>query len=122
MVLEVRKLRQELETGSCIEARLVCRSPAIERLRGQVLALADTDVDVLLVGETGSGKEVVARALHDFGGRRDGAFVAINCGAVPAEIIESELFGHVAGAFTGAQTPRPGKLEDRKSTRLNSSH
>src|SRR3546814_18059621 len=75
-----------------------------------VLALADTDVDVLLVGETGSGKEVVARALHDFGGRRDGAFVAINCGAVPAEIIESELFGHVAGAFTGAQKPRTGKL------------
>src|SRR3546814_10305176 len=51
------------------------------------------------------------RALHDFGGRRDGAFVAINCGAVPAEIIESELFGHVAGAFTGAQKPRTGKLE-----------
>mgnify|MGYP000079192090 CR=1 FL=1 len=111
LVLEVRKLRQELETGSGLEARLVGRSPAIERLRGQVLALADTDVDVLLVGETGSGKEVVARALHDFGGRRDRPFVAINCGAVPAEIIESELFGHVAGAFTGAQKPRTGKLE-----------
>src|SRR3546814_12352739 len=83
----------------------------MERLRGQVLALADTDVDGLLVGETGSGKEVVARALHDFGSRAEGPFVAINCGAVPAEIIESELFGHVAGAFTGAQKPRTGKLE-----------
>ncbi|WP_340115239.1 sigma-54 dependent transcriptional regulator [Pelagibius sp. 7325] len=111
LVLEVRALRQELETGSGLEARLVGRSAAMERLRGQVLALADTDADVLLVGETGAGKEVVARALHDFGGRRDGPFVAINCGAVPAEIIESELFGHVAGAFTGAQKPRTGKLE-----------
>ncbi|HEY9550582.1 MAG TPA: sigma-54 dependent transcriptional regulator, partial [Kiloniellaceae bacterium] len=111
LVLEVRKLRQELETGSGLDARLVGRSAAMERLRGQVLALADTDVDVLLVGETGSGKEVVARALHDFGSRAEGPFVAINCGAVPAEIIESELFGHVAGAFTGAQKPRTGKLE-----------
>ncbi|GAB4376021.1 MAG: two-component system response regulator DctD [Kiloniellaceae bacterium] len=111
LVLENRALRQELETGSGLEARLVGRSPAMERLRGQVRALADTDADVLLVGETGSGKEVVARALHDFGRRAAGPFVAINCGAVPAEIIESELFGHVAGAFTGAQKARTGKLE-----------
>jgi len=111
LVLENRALRQELETGSGLEARLVGRSPAMERLRGQVRALADTDADVLLVGETGSGKEVVARALHDCGARAEGPFVAINCGAVPADIIESELFGHVAGAFTGAQKPRTGKLE-----------
>jgi len=111
LVLENRALRQELETGSGLEARLVGRSPAMERLRGQVRALADTDADVLLVGETGAGKEVVARALHDFGRRAEGPFVAINCGAVPADIIESELFGHVAGAFTGAQKARTGKLE-----------
>ncbi len=111
LVLENRLLRQELETGSGLEARLVGRSAAIERLRGQVRALADTDADVLLIGETGVGKEVVARALHDFGARAKGPFVAINCGAVPAEIIESELFGHVAGAFTGAQKARTGKLE-----------
>ena len=111
LVLENRELRQELETGSGLEARLVGRSEAMERLRGQVRALADTDADVLLIGETGSGKEVVARALHDFGPRAKGPFVAINCGAVPADIIESELFGHVAGAFTGAQKARTGKLE-----------
>ncbi len=112
LVLENRVLRQELEESRAgLEARLVGRSPAMERLRGQVKALADTDADVLVVGETGSGKEVVARALHDFGARSKGPFVAINCGAVPADIIESELFGHVAGAFTGAQKARTGKLE-----------
>ena len=111
LVLENRALRQELESGSGLEARLVGRSAAMDRLRGQVRALADTDADVLLVGETGSGKEVVARALHDVGARAKGPFVAINCGAVPADIIESELFGHVAGAFTGAHKARIGKLE-----------
>ncbi|MEQ8354729.1 MAG: sigma-54 dependent transcriptional regulator [Kiloniellaceae bacterium] len=111
LVLENRALRQELETGSGLELRLVGRSAAMERLRGQVRALADNDAAVLLVGETGSGKEVVARALHDAGGRAKKPFVAINCGAVPADIIESELFGHVAGAFTGAQKARTGKLE-----------
>jgi two-component system C4-dicarboxylate transport response regulator DctD len=111
LVLENRALREELEPGSGVESRLVGRSPAIERLRNQVRALADTDADVLLIGETGAGKEVVARALHESGARAKGPFVAINCGAVPAEIIESELFGHVAGAFTGAQKARTGKLE-----------
>src|SRR3546814_12369678 len=85
LVLEVRKLRQELETGSGLEARLVGRSPAIERLRGQVLALAATHVDVLLVGETGRGQAVAARALPDFGGSRDGAFGPIHCGARPCD-------------------------------------
>ncbi len=112
LVLENRVLRQELEeSGGGLEARLVGRSAAVERLRGQVTALASTDADVLVTGETGSGKEVVARALHDFGDRAKGPFVAINCGAVPHDIIESELFGHVAGAFTGAQKARTGKLE-----------
>ncbi|GAB4394641.1 MAG: two-component system response regulator DctD [Kiloniellaceae bacterium] len=112
LVLENRILRQELEeSGVGLEARLVGRSAAMEKLRGQVEALAETDADVLVVGETGVGKEVVARALHDFGDRAKGPFVAINCGALPHEIIESELFGHVTGAFTGAQKARKGKLE-----------
>ena len=111
LVLENRALREELEADSGLDARLVGRTPAMQHLREQLHALADTDADVLITGETGSGKEVVARALHDFGPRARGPFVAINCGALPAEIIESELFGHEAGAFTGAQRQRIGKLE-----------
>ncbi len=66
---------------------------------------------MLLLGETGTGKEVAARALHDFGRRRQGRFVAVNCGAIPETMIESELFGHEPGAFTGARERRIGKLE-----------
>src|SRR5690606_32206788 len=81
------------------------------RLRTLVADLADTDVDVLILGETGAGKEVTARCLHDFSRRRDKPFVAVNCGAIPETMIETELFGHEAGAFTGAQGRRTGKLE-----------
>ncbi len=111
LVLENRVLRERLDASGDIGSRLVGRNPAIARLREEILALADTDADVLVLGETGSGKEVVARALHDFGSRSKGNFVAINCGAVPRDIFESELFGHEAGAFTGAQKQRIGKLE-----------
>ncbi|MCB1419445.1 MAG: sigma-54-dependent Fis family transcriptional regulator [Notoacmeibacter sp.] len=111
LVLENRTLREALDASSDLEARLVGRNKGMRRLREEIMALADADADVLVLGETGSGKEVVARALHDFGTRRSGNFVAINCGALPAEMIESELFGHEAGAFTGAQKQRIGKLE-----------
>jgi two-component system C4-dicarboxylate transport response regulator DctD len=111
LVLENRVLRDELAARQGLEARLVGKSAAMERLRRTVAALAEVDADVLILGETGVGKEVVSRALHDEGGRRDKPFVAINCGALPAEIIESELFGHEAGAFTGANKQRIGKLE-----------
>lgn len=111
LVLENRALREELSGHAGLEAVLVGRSPAMERLRREVTALASTEADVLIVGETGAGKEVVARALHGFGARKDGVFTAINCGALPSEIIESELFGHEAGAFTGATRQRIGKLE-----------
>jgi len=111
LVLENRKLREELADRTGIEGRLVGRAPAMDQLRRTVLALAPTDADVLILGETGSGKEVVARALHDEGPRRSRPFVALNCGALPAEIIESELFGHEKGAFTGASGQRIGKLE-----------
>ncbi|MEP3045186.1 MAG: sigma-54 dependent transcriptional regulator [Roseibium sp.] len=111
LVLENRKLREELADRTGLESRLVGRTPAMELLRKNVSALATTDADVLILGETGSGKEVVSRALHDEGPRKDKPFVALNCGALPAEIIESELFGHEKGAFTGASGQRIGKLE-----------
>ena len=111
LVLETRVLRNALEGADELSSRLVGRTPAMQHLRAQIAALADTDADVLITGETGTGKEVVARALHDFGPRAAANFVAINCAAVPAEIFESELFGHEAGAFTGAQKLRIGKLE-----------
>ncbi|MBF3246510.1 sigma-54-dependent Fis family transcriptional regulator, partial [Pseudomonas aeruginosa] len=74
-------------------------------------SLAAIQADVLVLGETGAGKEVVARALHDLSSRRDGPFVAINAGALAESVVESELFGHEAGAFTGAQKRRIGKFE-----------
>lgn len=81
------------------------------RLREQIGALAGTQADVLILGETGAGKEVVARALHDLSSRRNGPFVAINAGALAESVVESELFGHEPGAFTGAQKRRIGKFE-----------
>jgi two-component system C4-dicarboxylate transport response regulator DctD len=81
------------------------------RLREQIGALAGINADVLIQGETGAGKEVVARALHDLSARRDGPFVAINAGALAESVVESELFGHESGAFTGAQKRRIGKFE-----------
>ena len=110
LVLENRRLRAQLADGG-LEGRIIGRSPAIERLRAAVANLADAEVDVLLFGETGTGKELVARSLHEAGRRRSGNFVALNCGAMPDSIIESELFGHEPGAFTGAQGRRIGKLE-----------
>ncbi|GHB37628.1 sigma-54-dependent Fis family transcriptional regulator [Pseudovibrio japonicus] len=111
LTLENRVLREELGKLSGLEERIVGKSPSMEALRNMITALSGTDADVLILGETGSGKEVVARALHEEGVRKDGPFVALNCGALPADIIESELFGHEKGAFTGASGQRIGKLE-----------
>lgn len=111
LVLENRTLRENLDAESSLDKTLVGRHSSILDVRTQVAMLANTDIDVLLTGETGTGKDVVARALHDEGGRKEGPFVAINCGALPKDIIESELFGHEAGAFTGATKRRIGKLE-----------
>jgi two-component system C4-dicarboxylate transport response regulator DctD len=111
LVLENRRLRETLDEATDLSSRLVGRASSIEALRSQILALSEADVDVLVLGETGTGKEVVARALHDFSSRKDAPFVALNCAALPKDIIESELFGHEAGAFTGANKARIGKLE-----------
>ena len=87
------------------------RSPAVAKLRKLIEQVAAVDTTVLILGESGTGKEVVARALHDRSPRHNKPFVAINCGAIPGELLESELFGHEKGAFTGAITARKGRFE-----------
>ena len=111
LVLDNRSLRLALSDRNELSARLVGQSAPILRLRDQIGALAATRADVLILGETGAGKEVVARALHDLSARRNGPFVAINAGALAESVVESELFGHEPGAFTGAQKRRIGKFE-----------
>jgi len=111
LVLENRSLRLALAEQRILGERLLGHSASVQRLREQVSALATIQADVLILGETGSGKEVVARALHDLSSRRDAPFVAINAGALAESVIESELFGHESGAFTGAQKRRIGKFE-----------
>lgn len=86
-------------------------SAAVQTLRRMIDQVAPFDTTVLVLGESGSGKEVAARAIHQRSARRDGPFVAINCGAIPAELLESELFGHEKGAFTGALSARKGRFE-----------
>ncbi|AGB74776.1 MULTISPECIES: sigma-54-dependent transcriptional regulator [Rhizobium] len=110
LVLENRALRQAAEQSQG-DLPLIGQTPAIERLRHTLRQIADTDVDVLVTGETGSGKEVVASLLHRWSRRAKGNFVALNCGALPETVIESELFGHEPGAFTGAQKKRVGRIE-----------
>lgn len=89
---------------------LIGRSPAIQRIRQEIEQVGPTDANVLILGESGTGKEVVARNLHYYSKRRDKAFVPINCGAIPRDLLESELFGHEKGAFTGALTAREGRF------------
>ena len=111
LVLENRALHEQADNRNRLEASLLGVSPGLQTLRRQVLDLAALPVNVLIRGETGSGKELVARCLHDFGPRADKPFVALNCAAIPEQLFEAELFGHESGAFTGAQGKRIGKLE-----------
>lgn len=104
-------LREQLQKRSGIEAVLLGNSPVMEEVRRKILKLADTSADVMILGETGTGKELVARCLHDHSHRRDRNFVAINCGGLPETLFESELFGHEPGAFTSAAKRRIGKIE-----------
>ncbi|MBX9462465.1 MAG: sigma-54 dependent transcriptional regulator [Aquamicrobium sp.] len=108
---EVERLRDAVDASASIETRFIGDSSPARALRAQVAQLASLDVDVLIHGETGTGKEVVARALHDFGKRRDRTFVALNCAAIPESVFESEVFGHDRGAFTGAAQKRVGRIE-----------
>ncbi len=111
LVLENRLLRAAAGQADDLEQRLVGRSAAIVDLRRRIRTIAPTEADVLVVGETGTGKDLVARALHDLSPRASRPFIAIDCAALPAALIESELFGHEAGAFPGALRPRYGKFE-----------
>jgi two-component system nitrogen regulation response regulator NtrX len=104
---ENRNLRAQLERGQ----EIVGKSPLIEHLRQQIAVAAPSSGRVLIQGENGSGKELVARAVHTLSARREGPFVEVNCAAIPEELIESELFGHERGAFTGAVARRRGKFE-----------
>lgn len=109
LVLENQQLLANLqqENGPV----LIGRSPQMQQLRKMILNVADTGADVLIYGETGCGKEVVARMLHHWSTRRQGQFVALNCAGLPETLFESEIFGHEAGAFTGAVKKRIGKIE-----------
>ncbi|MFV3405683.1 sigma-54-dependent transcriptional regulator [Pseudomonas sp. NY15463] len=111
LVLENRRLHEQADFKAQLEGTLLGMSQGLQQLRRQVLDLASLPVNVLIRGETGSGKERVARCLHDFGPRADKPFVALNCAAIPEALFEAELFGHESGAFTGAQGKRIGKLE-----------
>ncbi|KAB2901338.1 MAG: sigma-54-dependent Fis family transcriptional regulator [Kofleriaceae bacterium] len=104
---EVRRLRQALAATRPIK-EIIGDSPSIRAVTELVGRIADGDATVLITGESGTGKELVAQAVHSLGPRKDEPFVAVNCGAVPANLLESELFGHVKGAFTDARRDRPG--------------
>lgn len=97
---------------------LVGRSPAMQEIYRSLARLMQTDLTVMISGESGTGKELVARALHDYGKRKNGPFVAINMAAIPRDLIESELFGHEKGAFTGANTRSAGRFEQAEGGTL----
>lgn len=112
--------RLELEKESIEERTLAQRvsfeeiigtSPQMQEVFATVRKVAGTDIPVLITGESGTGKELIANAIHNLSDRKDGPFVAINCGAIPETLLESELFGHEKGSFTGATTQRKGKIE-----------
>ena len=111
LTLEVVTLRRTLGQREGIASRLIGRSPQMERVRQLIAQVCESPVDVLVHGETGTGKELVAKALHELSSRRTGPLVALNCGGMPDNLLDSELFGHEPGAFTGAQKRRIGKIE-----------
>lgn len=111
LTLENRELKKALQNKETLGPRIIGNTPSMLTLKQMVNRVADSHADILLYGETGTGKELVARSLHEQSQRRSNNFVAVNCGAVPENLIESELYGHEKGAFTGADTQRIGKFE-----------
>ncbi len=111
-------LLQAEEVGAEEQLPLIGRSPAMQDIYRVLARLMGTDLTVMIAGESGTGKELVARALHDFGKRRAGPFIAVNMAAIPRELIESELFGHEKGAFTGAAARSIGRFEQAQGGTL----
>src|SRR5574337_279245 len=111
LVSEVRRLRQEIREHRGFDT-LVGKSPQMQRVAELISRVAATDTTILIAGESGTGKELVARAIHAESLRAEHPFVAINCGALPEPLLDSELFGHVRGAFTGATTTKKGLFEE----------
>ncbi|HEH9416731.1 TPA: sigma-54-dependent Fis family transcriptional regulator [Aeromonas sobria] len=103
--------QQTHDKGQALLRLLVGKGKGIQEVRRLISQVAETDANVLILGESGTGKEVVARAIHELSPRSAGPFVPINCGAIPAELLESELFGHEKGSFTGAVAARRGRFE-----------
>jgi two-component system nitrogen regulation response regulator GlnG len=111
--------RETVERGvSDDRLPLIGRSPAMQEIYRVIARLTQTDLTVIITGESGTGKELVARALHDYGRRRHGTFVAVNMAAIPKELVESELFGHERGAFTGATNRGVGRFEQAEGGTL----
>jgi formate hydrogenlyase transcriptional activator len=118
---EIRELKDESGQAEVYRRDQIGSDPLFEEIIGQsqslravlrqVKTVAATDATVLIHGETGTGKELIARAIHNLSPRRSQAFVKVNCAAIPAGLLESELFGHEKGAFTGAVAPRMGRFE-----------
>ena len=114
---ENRRLRKELSGG--VEFRdLIGSSPGMEKVIDMVRKVSDTEATVLITGESGTGKEMIARAVHSLSGRKAGPFIPINCAAIPGNLLESELFGHLKGAFTGAVKDRQGKFQQAEGGTL----
>jgi transcriptional regulator with GAF, ATPase, and Fis domain len=109
---EVERLREQVASGEPAFPGIIGYSKAMRTLLRQVELVATSDTTVLLQGESGTGKELVARAIHDHSPRRERPFVVIDCGTVPESLLESELFGHIRGAFTGATTTKKGLFEE----------
>ncbi len=107
LIIENRELKRLIESGKH-SARLIGESPEMEKLRQTISAVAASDYTVLIRGESGTGKELVSRMVHDLSPRSGNPFVSVNCPAIPANLLESELFGHIKGAFTGADRDRKG--------------
>lgn len=118
LTLENQELKRSLKASQTLGPRIIGDTNSIQSLRDTISHIADTNADILLFGETGTGKELFARSIHEQSSRRDANFVAINCGAVPENLIESELYGHEKGAFTGADAKRVGKFEHAQSGTL----